>query len=95
MRQNNEDIEDTEETEETEEISAGEASQVDSFRVAARADRGDLLTQSELDQRQENTGRTRRPAGPPLERRRNEPTRPDAEATDVPETEPEEATEEE
>ena len=92
MRQNNEDIEDTEETEE---ISAGEASQLDSSRVAARADRRDLLTQSELDQRQENTGRTRRPSGPPLERRRNAPTRPDAGATDVPETEPEEPTEDE
>lgn len=89
MRQDNGDIE------ETEEISAGEAAQVDSSRVASRADRPDLLTQDQLNQRQESTGRTRRQAGPRLERRRDVPPTPETEAPDVPETEPEEAVEDE
>lgn len=46
--------------------SAGPASRPDSTNVPAMAEHPGLLTQEELDERQENIGQTRKPSGPPL-----------------------------
>jgi hypothetical protein len=73
---------------ETERRSAGQAAHsADRDRVAARAEERDMLTQEELDRRQEAIGRTRRPAGPPLQDPPASSSRTATEAADVPETE--------
>jgi hypothetical protein len=75
---------------ETERRSAGQAAHTaDRDRVAARAEERSMLTQEELDRRQEAIGRRRRPAGPPLQNPPASSGRTAAEAADVPEDVPE------
>lgn len=74
------------------EASAGEEEKVDSRdKVRARANVSDLMSAQELNERQQAIGGQRKRGGPPLDEKPDET----AAAPDVPETNPDEAEEEE